>query len=388
MLELMIRRRPLYLLSALLLLCFLVTPAFADEYADDPFIVTVPATEEEEKQTDMQVGILQERLEELGYYSGNRTFVYDAETQYAVLEFCSDNGLDYSTRGVHKSVWDQIMDAGASPAKGSREFEDLAFGSSSPAVLAMQTRLKALNYYADGLILTPEKFDADTQTAVQRFCDTNGISYSGSGAAAAVQQLIFSDGAVEYVPPTVEQSLSERLSEYMMRNAQVAATTLPMFVVWILGALLIVLIVAVVLHFFIPNKRKAPVDVMLPPSSRPGALHADTGEKVSQEKLHGSSADRPISFRIEYQGQTRSERLQCSGTLSIGRGAGDLRLDSLDHRVSRSHCDLCYEGAVLMLSDHSRNGTLVNGSLIHNCKCRINSGDTLTIGAHVISVQL
>lgn len=387
MLHLALRRKPFYLLSVLLLLCSLVTPAFADTYVDDPFIVTAPAAEEEEEKKE-EVGILQDRLAELGYYSGSRSFVYDMETRSAVLNFCRDNGIDYSTSGVRRSVWDRIMDANANPAKGTAKYEDLAFGSSGTAVLDMQTRLKALNYYAGGLVLTPEKFDADTQTAVQRFCDTNGISYSGSGASAAVQQLIFSDGAVEYVPPTVEQSLSERLSEYMMRDAGVASATLPMFVVWILGALLIVLIAAAVLHFFVPGKRKAPVDVMLPPSSRPSALHADTGEKVSQEKLHGSSADRPINFRIEYQGQTRSERLQCSGTLSIGRGAGDLRLDSLDHRVSRSHCDLCYEGAVLMLSDHSRNGTLVNGSLIHNCKCRINSGDTLTIGAHIISVQL
>ena len=387
MLDLVPRYRPLSLLLALLLLCALPVPALAVEYAEDPFIVTTPTTEEEEKQTDVRVGSLQDRLAELGYYDGNKTFIYDAQTQYAVFNFCSDNGLDYSTRGIRQSVWVMIMSADAGHARGSAEYEDLAFGSSGKAVLEMQTKLKALNYYDGGLVLAPEKFDADTQLAVQRFCEANNISYEGSGAPAAVQQLIFSDGAVEYVLPAEDLTMSEKLSEYMMRDVDISAATLPMFVVWIIGALLVILIAAVTLHFFVREKKEDATGMTLPPSSRSGGAHANVGAEISQEGLHGDPAWRTIDFRIEYQGQTRTERLDCSGTLSIGRGAGDLRLDPNDHMASRAHCDLSYEGAVLMLNDHSRNGTLVNGNTIHNCKCRVNSGDKLTIGSHTISIH-
>ncbi len=378
----MTRRGPLCaLLLALLLLALSLPPRAAADY--DPFVVVTPVSEEDQKKTDVQIGTLQDRLTELGYYKGNKTFLYDVATQYAVSGFCETNGVPFDEKGIRQSLWDLMMGPDAVPAKGSAAYEDLRPGASGEAVLAMQTRLKALNYYDGGLVLTPEVFDEDTQTAVRRFCESNNVAYDGSGASAAIQQLIFSDGAVEYVLPEVEETTPEKVSGYMMQDVDILVATVPMFAVWLAAALLLALIAAVVVHFFVHDAK--PPEGPSVPAARPVRAEPAAVEPISQDKLHGER--HPIEFQIEYQGRTRSEQLVCTDALVIGRGEGGLQLDKQDHMVSRVHCELRYEGAVLMLSDRSTNGTLVNGSPIHNCRCRVNSGDKLTIGAHNITIR-
>ncbi|MBQ9459268.1 MAG: peptidoglycan-binding protein [Oscillospiraceae bacterium] len=376
-----LRRTPLrFMLTVLFAFCLAAT-AFAAEYANDPFVVTVPKEGDKDQQQDINVGTLQDRLTELGYYEGSKTFVYDMATQYAVRRFCMNNGLTYNERGVRQSVWDAIMDAGANPARDTAEYANLSPGDTGEAVLALQTRLKALNYFT-GLVLTPEVFDKDTQTAVERFCETNSVAYEGSGASAALQRIIFSDGAAGYTAPAEKKPFSQKLSDYMMRDVQITTMVLPMFVVWLIVAVLVILIAAVMIHFFIREGKSRKAAVAISPASFPRGMF-DAGQ---DEQFRGVPTMRSIDFQIEYKGQVKNKQLACFDTLSIGRGAVDLQLDAADHLVSHSHCDLSYDGAVLVLNDHSKNGTRINGNLIHKCRCRVNSGDKIVIGSHTISV--
>ena len=379
------REKGLLLLFLPLLFLFVFTAAARAEVGEDPFVILAPEGGDEKGTEDVILGALQDRLSELGYFSGNRSFLYDVETQYAVLDFCTTNGLEYSPEGIRRSVWDRIMSEDAIPAVQEVTYADLVPGAAGEAVLALQTRLKELNYYDGGLILTPEYYDADTQTAVERFCETNSISYTGSGASAALQQIIFSEGAAEYTLPEISQDFSEKTSSYMMRDVAVAGVNLPMFVLWIIAALLLMLLLAVIVHFFVrDSKNRAAENTRTSPAILAGRP-AQAAERPEQPRA--ADAGRMLSLQIEYLGNVRNERLDCSDGLVIGRGSGTLQLDKNDFQVSRSHCELHFKGAVLMLRDHSTNGTTRNGTLIHNSECRVNSGDTLGVGAHSISIQ-
>lgn len=378
------QKLPLFLL-VLWLIGSLLLPIYAA--ADDGYVIR---TEEEPKTENVLVGQLQDRLTELGYYSGNRTLIYDADTQYAVYSFCMKNGLSYPTKGVTEALWDSIRSPSAiSAADSTAAYTDIAPGSSGDAVLALQTRLKELLYYTRELTLTPGVYDEDTQQAVALFCASNNIAYNTQGASAALQQILFSEGAVPYEED--DSSVSEKMAAYMLRKVSMLGVSIPMFFIWIVSAVLIVLILVLCIYFFVPGEQRSSAPLP-PPAGTPRHWRKNLSDEqsssaLSQKMMHGSYAGHTIHFQINYRGNIRNEQRHCNPSLSIGRSCGDLPLDASDGMVSRSHCDLYYKGAVLMLVDHSSNGTLVNGNPIHNCECRINSGDTLIIGSHQMSLQ-
>lgn len=67
----------------------------------------------------------------------------------------------------------------------------------------------------------------------------------------------------------------------------------------------------------------------------------------------------------------------------IGRGAldpHDIQLPPDDLRASREHARLVFEDGAWFIEDHSRNGTTVNGRLLHKEKVKLASGDRIRIG--------
>ena len=63
-------------------------------------------------------------------------------------------------------------------------------------------------------------------------------------------------------------------------------------------------------------------------------------------------------------------------TFRIGR-ASDSDILCTQLEVSNNHADLIEENGSYTLVDHSRNGTFVNGSRIHNSSCRVHYGDAI-----------
>ncbi len=363
----------------LLLSMLLGTAAAAEEY--------VFTAEEAAETENVYVGQLQERLTELGYYTGGQTMLYDAATQYAVYRFCQLNGLTYSSQGVTTEIWNAVIsDSAAALASEEDIYQDIAYGDTGSAVLTLQTRLKELSYYTDGAELDPGVFDEGTQKAVETFCQVNQVTYSGTGVSAAVQYIIYSDGAVSYTDRD-KGTISQRLSNYMTGSVSMLGSSVPVYLLWICSVILVVLILVLCIFFFVPGKEKQPQGPQQPPVywRKSGALRDDSSV-LTQGKTHDTSKAM-MDVQIRFQNKVKNLQCPCGTTVTIGHGGCTIPLDNRDVTASHAHCELYYRGAVLMLRDHSTNGTYVNGRLVHNAECRIYSGTQLGVGQHQIYIQ-
>lgn len=362
----------------LLLLAMLTVQVRAEETLEDPYLILTPEDVKNATE-DMTVGTLQERLTELGYYTERITLVFDASTRFALYNFCLANDLAFDEKGVRQSTWDVLMSEDAVLAAG--EYTFIPYGTESDSVLALQTRLKELQYY-EGLVLSLGKYDEELQKAVDRFCEINSVSYDRSGITPAVQEFIFSQSAVPYTAPAQQRSLAEKFTDYMMRDADLLVIVIPVFVVWIL-----VMFLALIAAFFvlrILKKKKAAREAEKSSRDIKGS-GAVRGRKNTPPPL--PEMRKMIRFQIDYRGKTWNLEKEASHPLTIGRGTADIQLDSSDGSVSRKHCVLFFKGAILMLQDESANGTYVNDSVFHKCATPVQSGDSILIGSHQIYVQ-
>lgn len=360
-------------------------------YADDGIPLAVPKGEDKDA-TDVRIGQVQEWLEGMGYYHGDHTMKFDADTQYALYSFCQENGLPYTNDGVTQAEWDLLQSGGGKPAQGDEAtpaYTDIAFGTTGDNVLSLQTRLKELGYYVGDNRLNPSVFDEGTQQAIHLFCETNSVSFTGEGAPASIQYILYSSGAVAYSEPEIKLSRSEKLAAYMTRQVPVFGSALPMFFLWICGVIIVVLILVLAVYFFVPNRDKTAEEASsnaVPQLWRKTMDNSSGVGLMAMEKL--SASGNLLDFQIQYNGNFSNVQCVCKPTVTIGRGGGNnIVLNAGDVSASNAHCDLYYRGAVLMLRDHSSNGTYVNGRLIHKSECRLNSGDQIAIGAHLLVVQ-
>lgn len=267
-------------------------------------------------------------------------------------------------------------------------YQNIAYGAEGDDVLELQTRLKELGYYTGDNTLTPSVYDNGTQQAVSLFCKYNNISYSGSGVSASVQHIVFSDGAVEYTIPEAKASLSDKITRYMTKQVPVFRTKLPMYFLWICSVIVVILIFVLCVHFFVPNQKKLEEKEQrsVPQYWRKTMSDTNSSSLAAMGKLAGNG--RRLEFQVHYNGSVKNVQALCKPQLTIGRDADcGVAIDAEDMSVSHSHCDLYYRGAVLMLRDHSVNGTYVNGRLLHKSECRVNSGDQITVGSHVLVIQ-
>lgn len=267
-------------------------------------------------------------------------------------------------------------------------YQNIAYGAEGDDVLELQTRLKELGYYTDDNTLTPSVYDYGTQQAISLFCEYNSISYSGSGVSASVQHIVFSDGAVAYTKPELRSSLSDKITVYMTERVPVFGTKLPMYFLWICSVIVVVLILVLCVHFFVPNREKmeAKENMSVPQYWRKTMTGTNSASLAAMGKLAGSG--NRLDFQVHYNGRVKNVQAVCKPQLTIGRGADcGIVLSGEDMSASHLHCELYYRGAVLMLRDRSSNGTYVNGRLLHKSECRINSGDQITVGAHVLVIQ-
>ncbi|MDR3050834.1 MAG: peptidoglycan-binding protein [Oscillospiraceae bacterium] len=141
--------------------------------------------------TGADVSDMQERLKELGYYTGSVDGKFSSGTQDAVMAFQAANGL--SADGVAgRATQDKLYSASAvpQPSRGSSGSGAssglLKSGSSGTEVRKLQVRLAELGYYsggADGI------FGSSTANAVKAFQRANGLSADGQAGSQTLSRL-------------------------------------------------------------------------------------------------------------------------------------------------------------------------------------------------------
>ena len=168
--------------------------------------------------TGSDVTKVQNRLKELGYYTGKVDGVYGLGSMAAVKAFQEKNGLTADglagTKTFEKLFSSSAIAAGSSSSSsgstsGSSDssaeitYTRLAEGSKGEEVTAMQRALKSLNYplEVDG------SYGPTTKAAVKLFQGTNGLSADGV-AGQATLSLLYSGNAKAYTGTTVSGSAS------------------------------------------------------------------------------------------------------------------------------------------------------------------------------------
>ncbi|MCL5998413.1 MAG: FHA domain-containing protein [Chloroflexi bacterium] len=86
---------------------------------------------------------------------------------------------------------------------------------------------------------------------------------------------------------------------------------------------------------------------------------------------------------LQGTGQVNARILLRAALIHIGRGVSgdfDITIAPDDTQVSREHARLILEAGRWLLEDCSRNGTLVNGELVHHQRVVLRAGDRIQIG--------
>ena len=167
--------------------------------------------------TGADVIAVQQKLKELGFYSGSVDGVYGTGSIAAVKKFQQQNGLTADGL-VGSRTYTALMSAstGSSSNSGSdnsssssdstsgQDYAEgtLSYGSSGTEVKKMQQALKALGYNvsADG------SYGALTQMAVTQFQKRNGLTADGV-AGSATLKLLYSGNAKE-ADPSADDNMS------------------------------------------------------------------------------------------------------------------------------------------------------------------------------------
>lgn len=167
--------------------------------------------------TGADVIAVQQKLKELGFYSGSVDGVYGTGSIAAVKKFQQQNGLTADGL-VGSRTYTALMSAstGSSSNSGSdnsssssdstsgQDYAEgtLSYGSSGTEVKKMQQALKALGYNvsADG------SYGALTQMAVSQFQKRNGLTADGV-AGSATLKLLYSGNAKE-ADPSADDNMS------------------------------------------------------------------------------------------------------------------------------------------------------------------------------------
>ncbi len=147
-----------------------------------------------------EVTPLQNRLKELGYYSGSVTGQYDQATMDAVTAFQQRNGQwvdgvagEDTQRALYSSA---ALPFGSTKVQAtSSAYRTLKLDMSGDDVKQLQARLQALYYYNGSL---DGKYGTTTELAVKVFQQRNGLTVDGI-AGSGTQTKLYSSGAL-YAP--------------------------------------------------------------------------------------------------------------------------------------------------------------------------------------------
>ena len=191
-------KKPLALLSTLLLLGTAMAEPVDTEYLVD--------------MASDQVVQLEQRLSELGYFSGESDATYDAETRSALESFQQANGLEV-TGAADSATLERLESSDALSrqdylSRFSNAYTQMATlekGSASNDVLVMQRKLKELGYFSG----EPDAiFDDATRQAVESFQMVNGLPITGVADGSTLMRLM-ADSPITWPAFLTEMSAAE-----------------------------------------------------------------------------------------------------------------------------------------------------------------------------------
>ena len=149
------------------------------------------------------VKVLQNRLKELGYFTGNAAGNYREQTVEAVKKFQDAAGFDV-TGVATVELQEYLFSADAPryspkaepqvtlrPTQSPSGYVELSYGNSGNRVKKLQSRLKELGYFTGNVA---GNYLEKTQTAVAAFQRAAGLTANGV-ASVQTQELLFSDRA-------------------------------------------------------------------------------------------------------------------------------------------------------------------------------------------------
>lgn len=133
-----------------------------------------------------EVYSLQERLYDLGYYTGQIHGIYDDTVAEAVRQFQTTNGLTVDGKAGTRTQRALYADDAKAAADASSLYTTLREGDSGERVSALQTLLATYGYFTgtvDG------RYGGQTTLAVQQFQARNGLNADGIAGPATLQLL-------------------------------------------------------------------------------------------------------------------------------------------------------------------------------------------------------
>ncbi|MBR4068124.1 MAG: peptidoglycan-binding protein [Clostridia bacterium] len=143
---------------------------------------------------------LQQRLSELGYYTGEVDGAYGPGTQAAVLLFQTQHGLDadgIAGDRTRSMLYSQNAQPCAATPAPTQTPSALSRGAEGDPVVEMQQRLKELGFYdgeCDG------DYGPGTQSAVRLFQSQHGLTVDGA-AGEKTLGMLYSEDAQPMIPP-------------------------------------------------------------------------------------------------------------------------------------------------------------------------------------------
>ena len=174
--------------------------------ADNP--ITWPAFLTEmsagEGDTGLNVYVLQTRLGQMGYFTGNRTASFGELTRQAVERFQRDNGLAANGQ-ADAATWAAIYSRSGAGAVSS---DVMRYGDSGDNVRAVQTRLNALGFYDNAM---NGKYGYATETAVRLFQTAANLEATGLLDAETSSRLM-ADTAPNMLDSAVQQRFADMLA--------------------------------------------------------------------------------------------------------------------------------------------------------------------------------
>lgn len=117
---------------------------------------------------------LQQRLSDLGYYSGPVTGYFDATTQQAVSRFQQENGL--TPDGIVGAATGNVLYSSGGGSSVNTAAGSLQLNDGGASVTDLQQQLAQLGYYTGAMTGV---FDQQTQSAVMSFQRDRGLSADG-----------------------------------------------------------------------------------------------------------------------------------------------------------------------------------------------------------------
>ncbi len=367
-------------------------------------------------------------LKKLGYLEES-TEEFDNICFQAYLDFCELNSFSPEMDGIYEAAFNLLLSDKAIPAPqitpeptptpqptptpaptlppDGYSINDADTLTSGGFIAKMQSILKELNCYPEGVQANVGRMDQATLDALATYCAHYGWTNNrANGIDRVIAEDILENGQNRepIVPP--EPTTGEKVKAFLARELTVAGITIPMLVP--VAACFVLFFLIMVLIIVLGGKGKKPPkpepgkgDDWLDDDDDPdrrgknsGGNGGSTGGFTGGNGGGGITGPLHVTFIVSYNGNVRDvpAQLRPDGPrYTIGRKGCDLLLDGEDHTVSRRQAEVFIAGnSVCLLDMGSVNPTLINGSPAQSRSMNgvpINRGDTLTMGAHTIRVM-